>query len=58
MFEVIYDKERCNVYDVKIEDFDWGYYDGDRIRKPGTTWFLLSIDGRFVWVLKDECTPA
>lgn len=58
MFKVKYNGYFRTVYDVKIEDFDWGYYKRDRIRHPGATWFLIGVDGCFEWVKALECEPV
>ena len=54
MAKVIHDNKECEVLSVETE-WEWGYYQGKRVRKPFDTWLLLNIDGYLVWVNKDDC---
>ncbi len=54
MTKVIYKNKECAVISVQT-DWDWGNYNGDRVRKPCDTWILISVDGTLFWVNKNEC---
>lgn len=55
MFKVEYKEKIYTVYDVKIDGFDYSYYNGESQRCPQNTWFLISIDGYFCWVKSSDC---
>ena len=54
MEKVIHENKECEVLSVETE-WEWGYYQGERIRKPMDTWLLLNVDGYLVWVNKKDC---
>lgn len=54
MAKVIYKDKECDVISVET-DWDWTYHNGDRVRMPCDTWFLISVDGTIFWVNKYEC---
>jgi hypothetical protein len=51
----MYKDKECDVISVET-DWDWTYHNGDRVRMPCDTWFLISVDGSIFWVNKYECS--
>lgn len=43
------------VVDVKINGFKYGYFEGETVQIPSTTWFLVCINGAFSWIMSSEC---
>lgn len=54
MSKVIYNDKECEVISVETE-WEWGYYEGNRVRKPGDTWILINYKGHLIWVSVLNC---
>lgn len=52
MSKAIYEGKKCKIISVETK---WGYLGDDRESRPLNTWFLLNVDGYFVWVNSNEC---
>ena len=55
MLSVVYKGKIHKVFDVKIEGFEWHFHNGERMRTPDNTWFLIDMDNGFSWVHMNEC---
>lgn len=49
MAKVKYEGKEREVISVETE-WEWGYYRGEKIRKPSDTWLLIDYDGYFIWI--------
>ena len=54
MSKVIYKYRECEVISVQTE-WEWGHYEGERVRKPDDTWFLINYNGYLIWVNMFDC---
>ena len=55
MGKVIYDDRECEVLSVETQ-WDYGFYNGARVRKPMDTWLLINSNGYLHWVNMISCS--